>query len=120
MADHWNGSKWALTTTRNPSNRSFQHLAAIACTSATSCTATGWEESGSDVLTLAEHWNGHTWAIETTPNRTAAVDSQMNGVACTSATNIAVGDYENSKLLDITLAEHWNGHTWALMTTPSP
>jgi hypothetical protein len=60
--------------------------------------------------TLAEHWDGMGWTIQTTPNRTGGQNSALSGVSCTSATGCtAVGG---------ALAERWDGTSWTIQTTP--
>lgn len=46
---------------------------------------------------------------------------RLSGVSCSSATScVAVGDVINGADRQVTLAEHWNGHVWRVLTTPSP
>jgi hypothetical protein len=61
------------------------------------------------------------WVIKTTPNPTGAQKSELFGVSC-SGTNlcIAVGAYNNSENVRVTLAERWNGTEWKLQSTPNP
>ncbi len=123
LAD-WNGSTWSIQTTPNPSGSANTQLSGVSCTSASSCTATGfYSTSSGTLLTLAEHWNGSTWSIQTTLNPSGSPDAQLAGISCTSATSCtAAGWYTvsatNSDVL--TLAEHWNGTKWAIQTTPNP
>jgi hypothetical protein len=72
-------------------------------------------------LTLAERWNGTSWANQTTPNPSGALVSAFNGMSCTSASACtAAGYYTNSAGTYLTLAEHWNGTAWAIQKTPNP
>jgi len=121
LAEHWNGSSWAIGTTPNPGGALGSELAAISCPTTTSCFAVGYYENSAKVdVTLAEHWSGSSWAIETTPNPSGALGSYLSGVSCPSTgTCTAVGEYENSSKVDVTLAEHWNGSSWAIGTTPN-
>jgi hypothetical protein len=125
LGEHMSGTAWKLETTLNPSAalEPRNNLNHVACTSTSSCTAVGWDENIHYVsVTLAEHWNGTSWAAMKTANASAGTEgSQLSGVACTSSSSCtAVGSDTNSKLVDATLAEHWNGHTWALMVTAAP
>ncbi|MGC9962764.1 MAG: hypothetical protein ABSE47_12810 [Acidimicrobiales bacterium] len=125
LAEHMSGTAWKLEKTLNPSAalEPGNDLSRVACTSTSSCTAVGWDENGHYLdLTLAEHWNGSSWAVMKTSNPSAGTEgSQLSGIACTSASNCtAVGYDANNKLVDAALAEHWNGHTWALMVTATP
>ena len=67
-------------------------LPAVVCNTVTSCLAVGSFESGVTTKTLAERWNGSTWQIVGSPNRTGAQSTILSGVACVSAANcFAVG-----------------------------
>jgi hypothetical protein len=89
-------------------------LFGVSCTSATACTAVGYDlNSTGNLVTLAERWDGETWATEST---TAVSGQTLFGVSCTSATTcIAVGSGP-----DGALAEGWNGTKWTVETVPSP
>ena len=93
------------------------YLYGIRCTSAASCWAVG---NTSDNLTEALHWNGHQWSQVTTPNPGDYSDN-LDDVACTSAADCwAVGTAGYSDFTSPNLALHWNGHTWSVVSTPSP
>ena len=69
LAERWNGSRWALEVTPNPGQGGVP-LAAVSCGSATSCTAVGYYDFGAlgfTSSTLAEHWNGRLWAVQSLP-----------------------------------------------------
>jgi hypothetical protein len=125
LAEHWNGTKWAIQATPNPvigtKGAEGSELLAVSCSSATSCTAVGdsnLTDSRSD--TLAEHWNGTTWAIQAAPKPPSGHEPELTGVSCPSATACtAVGNY-GPKDATLTLAERWNGATWVIQPTPSP
>ena len=64
-------------------------LTAVSCTGRSQCTATGMAStrSGKNVKTLAERWNGTTWAVQSTPtptSRTVLGGTLEGGVSCTS------------------------------------
>src|SRR5262249_19996181 len=119
-AEHGNGSPWSpQASPKLPRSQLF----AVSCTSGTSCTAVGRHEpvppDGSQ-LTLAEHWNGRTWTVQPTPNP-ANPEANLAAVACSSPTNCtAVGNNLPAVAVFQTLAEHWNGTTWAIQPTPNP
>ena len=75
--------------------------------------------AGNPVATLAERWNGKSWAIQRTPN--PAPGSGFGGVACTSASSCtAAGELTDSSgnAFFGTLAERWNGRNWHIQPTP--
>lgn len=106
LAEHWNGSKWAIQAT--PSGPTDAELTGVSCISATSCTAAGfYSTSSGTLLTLAEHWNGTTWSIQAALNPSGSPDAQLEGISCTSATSCtAAGLYTISSGPSFTLAEH--------------
>jgi hypothetical protein len=125
LAEHWNGSSWATQAIPAPSGATGgSGLSGVSCPSAASCTAAGsYTNSSGDILTLAEQWNGSSWAIQTTPNESfgAPAHSLLEGVSCASAASCtATGYFSNIDVRDRPLAEHWNGSSWAIQTARSP
>jgi hypothetical protein len=97
-------------------------LSKVSCASSTDCTAVGYSDNSAGVaMTLAEHWNGTIWQLQSTPNPAGALSSKLTGVSCASTTDCtAVGYYVNSAGVAMTLAESWNGTSWQLQSTPNP
>jgi len=122
LAERWNGTSWSLLHTVNPSGGTHIVLQAVSCAAATACSAVGSYKNGSGILvTLAEVWNGSTWSVQTTNPPSGAQQSIFLGVSCTATSACtAVGDYTSSSGALLTLAERWNGNTWALQSTPNP
>jgi hypothetical protein len=124
LAERWDGTKWHIQPTPSPPIPSFAfHLTglnAVACTSASACTAVGGSMSSlSTPVTLAERWNGTTWAIQATPNRAGAAASGLFSVACPSPGScMAVGGTSSPNDLGGFLAERWNGTHWSILPTP--
>jgi hypothetical protein len=104
---------WAVQPTPAPPGSEFYD---VFCLSATDCTAVGnYEPSTGPVFPLAEHWNGHTWAIEAAPNPAGSYEDVLIAISCAAASDcVAVGQYVNARSNALTLAEHWNGSMWAL------
>lgn len=70
--------------------------------------------------TLVEHWNGKTWKVVPSPNRSTF--TQLEDVAAVSAKNVwAVGFYVPPGTgHPKTLIEHWNGKRWSVVPSPNP
>jgi hypothetical protein len=121
LAEEWNGRKWTIELTPNPTLAIASYLYAVSCTSASACTAVGSYSIGAATdLLLAEVWNGASWAMELTPPPVGSTSSYLYGVSCTSSTSCtAVGNFTNSVGTDVTLAEVWNGTSWAMASTPN-
>jgi len=71
---------------------------------------------------LAEHWNGTTWSVVTTPSQNA-FHNDFNAVAAVSTNDVwAVGEYwVDATPSGVTvLAQHWDGATWTNVAIPQP
>ncbi|MGH3155855.1 MAG: hypothetical protein ACRDNF_04660 [Streptosporangiaceae bacterium] len=121
LAERWNGATWAIQPTPVPSRAAASGLFTVSCPAVGACTAVGSSYStrtGTDT-TLAEGWNGSTWAIQPTPAPSGAIGGQFGGVSCTAAgACTATGYYDSSTATETALAERWNGATWAIQPTP--
>jgi hypothetical protein len=98
-------------------------LASVSCPSAHTCTAVGqYFDRAGYWATLAETRHGTSWAIEPTADPAAgATGVTLSGVSCAAADACtAVGSYVNSADDTVTLAESWNGTSWAIQATPNP
>jgi hypothetical protein len=112
---------WSQQAVPLPAGAEYDGLNAIACTSASSCTAVGWYQipAGGMQLGLVERWNGTRWAAQ--PNA-SGTNSNLDGVACPTAKNcVAVGIVvDPSSDSNTFAAESWNGTTWTAAPTPQP
>jgi hypothetical protein len=105
LAERWNGAKWVVQSTPNPSGSQNSELAGVSCPSATVCAAVGTPGEA----TLAERWNGTKWALQHAPNPAGSGASPLLGVSCSSATACtAVGPYVNKSGAELTLAERYS------------
>jgi hypothetical protein len=122
LAEHWNGAKWQVQRTPNTSRSALGVLNAVACTSSRNCIAIGYYGRGSDIVTLAEQWNGSKWTVKRTPNAARLTLSELNGIACPRGSDCwAVGDSGKTQHTpSLTLAEHENRTRWAVVRTPNP
>jgi hypothetical protein len=74
--------------------------------------AVGYSLQSTGERTLAEHWNGGSWAILTVGTPGAG----LSAVSCSSADSCtALGGSPSGAL-----AERWNGSTWSAQAIPSP
>ena len=120
LTEVWDGTSWTVQTTPNPSGAISSELEAVSCRSATACTAVGtYDNNGADE-TLAEVWNGTSWTVQTTPNPSGPIASELEAVSCSSVTACTAVGYSDDSGTFVTLAEAWNGASWAVQTTPKP
>ncbi len=122
LVERWDGTSWSIQTIPSPVGATQTRLAAISCKSATVCKAVGdYTINDGSQRTLAESWNGTSWALQATPNPAGANASLLRGISCTTAAACtAVGDSTDTGGSDLTLAERWNGTSWSLQTTRNP
>jgi hypothetical protein len=109
LAEHWTGSTWTTQTTVSPNDNAA--LYGVSCSSATTCTATGWYDAANgDDYSLAEYWSGGSgWSEQSTPNPSGFEFAGFQGVSCPSTADCtAVGDwYATSPSLARTFGEQW-------------
>jgi hypothetical protein len=125
----WNGRRWSAETPPKPSGAYAVTLQGVSCSTSAGCTVVGSYQtgpmtapgggatfgSGGRTLTLAEHWDGAHWSIQSTPNPTGAVRSTLWGVACPSAhACTGVGTDSDTTGHGLTLIERWTGSRWAI------
>jgi hypothetical protein len=68
-AEAWNGTKWLVQKTPEPSGATAASLAGVSCSSPPgTCVAVGSYTTSAGVpVTLAEGWNGTKWSVQATP-----------------------------------------------------
>lgn len=131
LIEHWDGVSWAIVPSPNINDRNS--LRSVACAAPADCWAIGsFEQSvfpppgGAVPQTFAEHWNGTSWTIVSTPNVNPAGGFQsnfVNDVTCASPSDCwMVGSYSDTSNNGFThtLIERWNGTVWAVFPSPSP
>ncbi len=116
------GSGWTIIPSANANPSQLNSLGRVSCVTASDCWAVGSVGIGSfNSTTLAEHWNGSAWSIVPTPNPSTSTLNVLSGVDCVSSVDCwATGLGNGTSTTDQTLAEHWNGSAWSIVTTPNP
>jgi len=122
LAERWDGSRWTIQTTREPSGAKSGSLTGISCVSGKACTAVGSFTNGAGTPeTLAERWNGSSWVLQPTPDPSGATTSSLSAVSCPSTWPCtAVGTYTKPANHSVMLLERFNGTRWVMQTLPSP
>jgi hypothetical protein len=114
-----NAAKWTIQTTPNPAGGTNSDLEDVSCASSTNCMAVGhYAKAVGTHYTLAEHWNGTEWKVESTPNPKESTWSQLQAVSCPSATKCIAAGYSGNGAAQTPLAEEWNGTEWKSLSTP--
>jgi hypothetical protein len=113
--------QWTLVGSPDASSTADNYLTAVSCSGARFCMAVGdyVDSATANFATLAEKWNGRTWALVNTPAISAKHLYELAGVSCPSARFcMAAGFYANGTGHYQTLTEKWNGKSWAKVSSP--
>jgi hypothetical protein len=117
LIEHFTGTSWAVVPSPNPFTGpgADDELSAVGGSSASDLWAAGFDLEGNIAQGLFVHFNGTTW--QAAPPLTAAGIPDFVSVSAVSANDVwAVGT--SLSVNDSTLAAHWDGHTWQVVTTP--
>ncbi|MGC9962584.1 MAG: hypothetical protein ABSE47_11875, partial [Acidimicrobiales bacterium] len=118
LVEQWNGKAWEPQTSPNPTaaGDTFPQLNAVSCATTQHCTAVGTDFTLSNTSnSMVESWNGKAWAVVSSPDVAGAITNTLSGVACVTSTFcMAVGDSEPASPDLVTLAEQWNGSSYAV------
>ncbi len=114
LIEHWDGASWSIVTVDDPVNAVLTSVTAVAANDV-------WAVGDSGGKTLVMHWDGSAWSRVSSPNDGSATQG-LSSVSAAGPNDIwAVGTIdEGSPFPGETLAIHWNGAAWKLVTTPSP
>lgn len=124
LIEHWDGSSWAVVP--SPSAGESARLSALAALSARNVWAVGRATSSAGGSAyfhpLVLHWNGIKWKRVASP-LPGNLSAGLSGVAAVSPRSVwAVGEYQHvqkGRILNATLALHWNGHKWKRVPSPN-
>jgi hypothetical protein len=120
LAETWNGSKWSIVPTPNPTGQTAVQLVSVSCVGPSFCMSVGnaTDIATSHVVPLTEMWNGATWSIVPSPIPTGSTEVDPSSVSCTSATFcIAAGA---SGVDNAAMILQWNGTAWSIGTPAAP
>jgi len=115
---------WQLVSSPNATLSGGQ-INSVSCSAASDCTAVGTYLDPAGInRTLAETWNGTAWQQQPTPNPSEdtapAVDPQLLGVSCPTATFCAaVGTYQLGSS-SIAIADTGTAGSWTSQSVPIP
>jgi hypothetical protein len=113
---------WTLESTPAPATALSTEFDSVSCPTATACVTVGhWVGAARIALTLAEVWDGSSWAISPTANLAGGQGSMLEGVSCPRARScVAVGVQELTAASQPvrTLAERLDAGRWTVLSTP--
>lgn len=124
LLEHWNGHDWQRVATA-PVGGNILWGTATSGPGQAWLVGERWRGERKDGKTLAERWNGARWTVVPTPNPPAAghrYDAILQAISIRSASDAwTVGYWLTGPhmLVSHTLIEHWDGHRWRLVPSPS-
>jgi hypothetical protein len=90
IAEHYNGTSWALTYPPIPAGYTYSALANVLAISPTDVWTTGYSTSGGTDVALFEQFNGTSWTVEPAPSL-SGYSLGFNGLAITGGVLWATG-----------------------------
>jgi hypothetical protein len=119
----WDGTSWTLQPVPTPPDVSDIALYHVSCSSASACTAAGYEDPSSELerrRPLAERWDGSHWTIQNILNPGGQLfPSVLDAVSCASQTWCVALRTEPGDL-SRPLAFSWDGTSWSPQATSLP
>jgi len=126
LALHFDGNAWSVVPTPNPvsgSDLDQNVLTSVVAVAPDDVTAVGFTLANQTELTLAQHWDGTSWKVVPTPNKSTALGA-FNTLRSVTAVNgsdlYAVGFFANSSTLGNQrgLIMHFDGTRWTFVKAP--
>jgi Phosphoesterase family len=118
LIEVWNGKTWRIADNPQPGSVRDMFFAASAL-SPSDVWVVG-DQEGADGLfeTLAEHWNGNNWTVVPTPDPGSS-GNHLYAIDTVSPDDVwAAGQQLGGQAPDNGLVEHWDGHSWSVVSLP--
>jgi hypothetical protein len=121
LIQHWDGRSWQ--TVANPSQPGAQ-FSAITALAPNDLWVVGLDGANNGMF---EHWDGSQWHVVPSPAPSGigpfSDHLTLNAISAVSATDVWAAGVENPAIPfpngALPLFEHWNGHTWRVVASPS-
>jgi hypothetical protein len=120
LIEHWTGGRWQTLPGRSPGNDSNTLNSVVALSRSQAWAVGDYHTNGQSLKTLVEHWNGKSWAVQSSPSPVKGNNTLVSVVATSSSNAWAVGYTLSISGAQRTLIEHWNGRSWTVQRSPSP
>ena len=126
LALHFDGSTWSVVPTPNPvhgGNLTQNVLTSVVAAGPNDVTAVGFTSANLTELTMVQHWDGVSWRVVPSPNKSTLAGSfnTLRGVTAVNRSDLyAVGFFSNSTTRgqQVRLLLHFNGTAWSIISSP--
>src|SRR5439155_13866460 len=117
LAEHFDGSRWAIVTVPTP-GAGAAYLRAVGGVSGTDVWAAGYQTTQSGAQqSLIEHYDGVAWTIIPSANP-ASLAVYLSSIVALATNDVwAAGHYLDNAGIYRTLVEHWDGSSWTIVAT---
>jgi len=121
MALHWDGTRWNAVKTPKLNTNDNAALNGLFALASNNIYAVGYQPATNGAVeTLIEHWDGSAWTVVSSPNANST-GNVLFSVSGTSSSDVwAVGDQVAPGVEVRTMALHFDGTNWAVVSTPNP
>jgi hypothetical protein len=116
LVEHWNGSRWTVVPSPDPSGTSgvvANELTSVDARAADDVWAVGfyYDNTANVDRPLVLHWDGSSWTSVPAPG-----SSDLSGVAAVAADDVWAVGSDGSQA---GVALHWDGDAWSAVATPT-
>jgi hypothetical protein len=116
LTERWNGASWSVVASPNVGTFN-NHLDDVSAVASDDVWAVGAHDGDAGVL--IEHWDGSSWRLSRGKDPGTSRNLLL-GVAVVAPDDVwAVGYQANDGQPRLTLTEHWNGSSWAVVPSPN-
>jgi hypothetical protein len=114
--------EWAIQSMPEPEGATSSELHGVDCPASNYCMAVGsYAVSGGAQWAWSATWNGTSWTLRTVAKPTESKQSILLDVSCSSTSSCTgVGGYKESKGVQVSFVERWNGTSWSHQSSPNP
>ncbi len=123
LVERLSEAKWLIDTMPVPEGAVSSELNGVDCASTTFCMAVGSYTlvGGGPQWAMSATWDGKSWTSRTVAKPTESKSSTLLDVSCSSTSSCTgVGGYKNSKNVQVSFVERWNGTAWSHQSSPNP
>lgn len=117
LIEHWNGTKWLVVSSPNPSS-TLNVINAVYAVAANDVWAVGYAPTGSSSASLILHWNGTAWSVVPNPSSATPINTlaALTVIAANDIWAVGTGEIGDE---DATATLHWNGSVWSVVPSPN-